>query len=99
MIDLEVRDESGVVQQHGNCGLEWFATIGRLNEEEFPFLGGSLLPYADTMFNSRQVKRLRRELSCAPVRDVLGADVVAEIDRLCSQVENGVGLYLWFLGD
>ncbi|GAA2313547.1 hypothetical protein GCM10010149_76050 [Nonomuraea roseoviolacea subsp. roseoviolacea] len=97
MIDVQVRTESGDIVVHGSCGLDWKA-VGRIDEDEFPFLG-SLLPYADTMFNSRQTERLRREIADQSVSQILGRDAVAEIERLCLQVKNGPHLYLWFLGD
>jgi hypothetical protein len=98
MISFEVRTESGETVLRGSCGLDWTASLQRIDEDEFPFLG-SLLPYADTMFNSRQTERLRREIASQSVREILGRDSVAEIERLCLQVENGSHLYLWFLGD
>lgn len=73
-------------------------TLQYIDEDDFPFLG-SMLPVEDTMFNSRQTRRLRRELSSEYIRDLLGENVVAEIERLCVRVEDGVHLYLWFLGD
>lgn len=98
MISFEVRTESGEIVLRGSCGLDWTASLQSIDEDEFPFLG-SLLPYADTMFNSRQTERLRREIASQSVREILGRDSVAEIERLCLQVENGSHLYLWFLGD
>jgi hypothetical protein len=98
MIDAQIRTESGEVVLHGTCGLDWTQTVRRIDGERFPFLG-SLLPYADTMFNSLQVERLRREIADESVREILGQDSVAEIERLCLQVESGTHLYLWFLGD
>ncbi|PAZ13714.1 hypothetical protein CLM62_22845 [Streptomyces sp. SA15] len=98
MINLQVRSENGDIVSSGSCGLEWTESLGRIDADEFPFLG-SLLPYADTMFNSRQTERLRREIAHQSVRELLGPDTVAEIERLCLQVEEGSHLYLWFLGD
>jgi len=98
MIGIEVRGESGEIILRGSCRLNWMTTLHHINEEEFPFLG-SLLPYADTMFNSRQAERLRREIGNQSIRDIFGQDSVAEIERLCLQVENGSHLYLWFVGD
>lgn len=98
MINAQVRTESGEIVLRGSCRLDWMETVQCLDEDRFPFLS-SLLPYADTMFNSRQVERLRREIAHQSVRDIIGHDSVAEIERLCLQVENGSHLYLWFLGD
>lgn len=73
-------------------------SLQKIDDEEFPFLGG-ILPYADTIFNSRQTERLRREIASHRIGEVLGKDSVAEIERLCLQVEHGSHLYLWFVGD
>ena len=88
MINVQVRTESGEIVLRGSCGLDWMETVRRIDEDKFPFLG-SLLPYADTMFNSRQVERLRREISDQSVLEIIGQDSVVEIERLCMQVENG----------
>lgn len=98
MINAQVRTENGEIVLHGTCRLDWMETIQRIDQSEFPFLG-SLLPYADAMFNSRQAEKLRREINDRSVRAILGEDSVVEIERLCLQVENGSHLYLWFLGD
>lgn len=98
MINLQVRTGSGEIVLHGSSRLDWMATLQHIDEGEFPFLG-SLLPYNDTMFNSRQTVMLRREIANPSIRELLGRDSVAEIERLCLQVENGSHLYLWFLGD
>ncbi|MFI8519097.1 hypothetical protein ACIGEZ_14890 [Streptomyces sp. NPDC085481] len=98
MINLQVRGETGNVVTHGSSRLDFIKTLQHIDPDAFPFLG-SVLPYADTMFNSRQTERLRREISDPSVRDLLGNDAVAEIESLCHQVESGPHLYLWFLGD
>ncbi|MEU4652765.1 hypothetical protein AB0G32_02240 [Streptomyces sp. NPDC023723] len=98
MINAQVRTESGEIVLRGTRGLDWMETFQHIDEEKFPFLG-SLLPYADTMFNARQAARLRREILDQSVRETLGPDAVAEIEQLCLRVENGSHLYLWFLGD
>ncbi|MFJ8442622.1 hypothetical protein [Kitasatospora griseola] len=98
MINAQVRTESGEIVLRGSCRLDWMETVQRIDEDKFPFLS-SLLPYADTMFNSRQTVRLRREIADQSVREIIGQDSVVEIERLCLQVENGSHLYLWFLGD
>lgn len=98
MINLQVRTESGEILSRSSRGLEWTAALQDVNEDTFPFLG-SLLPYVDTMFNSRQTERLRREIANQDIRAILGQDLVVEIERFCLQVESGMHLYLWFLGD
>ncbi|XRQ08876.1 hypothetical protein ACN3XK_72400 [Actinomadura welshii] len=98
MINIQVRAESGEIVSRGSLGLDWTATIQHVDGNKFPFLW-SLLPYADTMFNSRQSERLRRELADQSIRGLLGQGLVTEIERFCLQVENGMHLYLWFLGD
>ncbi|MFJ5850146.1 hypothetical protein [Streptomyces sp. NPDC092903] len=98
MINAQVRTEGGEIVLRGSCGLDWMETVQRIDEDKFPFLS-SLLPYADTMFNSGQVERLRREIAHQSVREIIGQESAAEIETLCLQVENGSHLYLWFLGD
>lgn len=98
MINVQVRTETGEVLRRGTCRLDWTETIQRVDERTFPFLAG-LLPYADTMFNSRQAEWLRREIADESVRGILGPDAAVEIEGLCRQVEDGSHLYLWFVGD
>ena len=98
MIDLRVRSESGETVLRGACAVAWSAELGALDAQRFPHLTG-LLPYADAMFNSRQASRLREEVGDPHVREIIGVDAAQEIERLCSHVEQGAALYLWFLGD
>ncbi|MFE9743585.1 hypothetical protein ACFYOT_01635 [Saccharothrix saharensis] len=98
MINSQVRTGSGEIVLHGSCSLDWTRTVQQIDAEKFPFLT-SLLPYADTMFNSLQAERLRREVADPNVREVIGQDTALEIEELCLQVEKGSHLYLWFLGD
>lgn len=98
MINIQVRGETGDIVMRGSSGLDWTKTLQYVDADRFPFLG-SLLPFADTMFNSRQTVRLRQEIADQSMRELLGYDSVAEIERLCLQVESGSHLYLWFLGD
>ncbi|MET9086910.1 hypothetical protein ABZX77_34400 [Streptomyces sp. NPDC004237] len=98
MISLQVREETGGIVVHGSSQLDWMTTLQYVDADRFPFLG-SLLPYADTMFNARQVVRLRQEVADQSMRELLGQDAAAEIERLCHQVEGRSHLYLWFLGD
>ncbi|MEH1017874.1 hypothetical protein V6U90_33040 [Micromonospora sp. CPCC 206060] len=98
MIDLQVRTESGEIVARGSVGLDWVSTLQYVNEDDFPLLGG-LLPYGDTVFNSRQAGRLRRELAGLSIQGLIDYETAAEIESLCRQVESGSHLYLWFLGD
>lgn len=98
MINMQVRRETGDIVVRGASRLDWMKTLQHVDADRFPFLG-SLLPYADTMFNSRQTVRLRQEIADQSVRELLGHDAVAEIESFCLQVESGSHLYLWFLGD
>lgn len=98
MINVQVRSETGAVILRGSCGLDWVNAVQHVDQDEFPFLG-SLLPFADTMFNSRQVARLRKEVGSQLVRELIGQESATEIEGLCRQVESGSHLYLWFLGD
>jgi hypothetical protein len=97
MIDVQVRGERGSVIVRGVRGLDW-KNVQKIEQSKFPYLG-SLLPYADTMFNARQVVRMREELGDVRIVEILGAEVVAEIEVLCRRVESESHLYLWFLGD
>jgi hypothetical protein len=97
MIHLQVRDEKFRVVVRGTRGLDW-STVGDLDHTRYPLLG-SLVPFADTMFNFLQAERLRREVSEKLIREALGEELALEIERLCHQVENGSHLYLWFVGD
>ena len=97
MLTMQVRGELGEIVLRGESRLDW-QNVQHVNEDEFPLLGG-LLPYADTMFNARQVVKVRREAGSPRIRELLGDDAVGEIERLCLAVEGGSHLYLWFLGD
>jgi len=97
VLNLQVRKETGEVIARGTGRLDW-VDLQSIDAEKFPFLG-SLLPYADTMFNSRQTERLRKEIADRSVTEILEHDLLTEIERLCRQVENGSHLYLWFVGD
>ncbi|MFJ8634494.1 hypothetical protein [Streptomyces sp. NPDC093568] len=98
MLDLQVRGEADDIVMRGSFGLDWTEVLQHVDADRFPFLG-SLLPFADTMFNARQTVRLRQEIADRSVAELLGRDAVAEIERLCLRVESGSHLYLWFLGD
>jgi hypothetical protein len=98
MIDMQVRSENGDVVTHGSHGIRWSQGLGQLDPERYPCLS-SLLPYADAVFNERQVERLRRELSDQYIRGLIGEGAAVEAERLCKDVENGSHLYLWFVGD
>lgn len=99
MINMQVRSEGGEIVTRGStAGICWSDALAQIDREKFPCLGG-LLPYADTMFNGRQVERLRMEVASQSVREILGEETAVEIETLCQQVENGSHLYLWFLGD
>jgi hypothetical protein len=99
MINMQVRSEGGEIVTRGSTrGIRWSEGLAQIDRERFPCLGG-LVPYADTMFNERQVERLRVEVASQSVREILGDEIASEIESLCRQVENGSNLYLWFLGD
>ncbi|WP_285566699.1 hypothetical protein [Streptomyces sp. RTGN2] len=98
MINMQVRDETGEIVENGSSQLDWMRCLQHVDDDRFPFLG-SLLPFADAMFNSRQTVKLRREIVDEAMRELLGIDAVGEIERLCLKVESGSHLYLWFLGD
>jgi hypothetical protein len=97
MINIQVRGERGNVIERSECRLNW-SDVQHIDQERFPYLG-SLVPYADTMFNTRQISRILLELEDGHIGEVLGEEAVVEIGRLCRCVESGSHLYLWFLGD
>jgi hypothetical protein len=97
MITFQIRGECGEIILRGERRLDW-KDLQHVNEDEFPLLGG-LLPYADTMFNKRQVVKVRQEVGSPHIRELLADEAIDEIERLCLTVENGSHLYLWFLGD
>ena len=87
MIHLQVRGEDGTIQARSEHGLVWGPELAGLDQSVFAMLG-HLLPYADTVFNSRQVSAL------------LGTDEFArELLDLGHRVLDGPHRYLWFLGD
>jgi hypothetical protein len=98
MIDMQVRSENGDVVTHGSRGIKWSEALAQVDPDNFPYLS-SLLPYADAIFNGRQAERLRREVSHQSIRDIIGDGAAAEVERLCREVEDGIHLYLWFVGD
>lgn len=93
MINVQVRTESGEIVLEGNCKLDWMKTFQHVDEDSFPFLG-SMLPYADAMFNSRQAERIRREIAGESIREIFGGNFVVEMEGLCLQVESGSHLNL-----
>ncbi|MFF7475243.1 hypothetical protein [Streptomyces sp. NPDC008092] len=97
MIDVQVRSESGVIEIHGRHGVAWSPELGGLDQAAFPMLG-HLLPYADTMFNSRQVVTLLDEIPRLPP-GVVTDEFAQELTVLGRAVLDGQALYLWFLGD
>ncbi|MCG7524990.1 hypothetical protein MHW47_11145 [Streptomyces sp. OfavH-34-F] len=97
MINVQVRGESGTVEARAEHGLAWGPELAALNQSEFPMLG-HLLPYADTVFNSRQVVTLLAEVPRLPPGIVTDA-LARELLDLGQTVLDGQHLYLWFLGD
>lgn len=97
MINVQVRGESGAIEIHARHGVEWSAELGRLDQSAFPMFG-HLLPYADTMFNHRQVVTLLDELPLLPP-GVVTDEFAQELTELAQAVLDGPHLYLWFVGD
>ncbi|WP_318209689.1 hypothetical protein [Streptomyces sp. SJL17-1] len=67
MIDLQVRGENGTIEARAKHGVVWGHELAGLDQSVFPMLG-HLLPYADTVFNHRQVATAREFLSRLIVR-------------------------------
>ncbi|MBM7440709.1 hypothetical protein [Streptomyces sp. HB132] len=97
MINLQVRGEKGTIEARAEHGVVWGSELAGLDQSAFPMLG-HLLPYADTVFNHRQVSTLLAEVPRLPAGVVTDA-VVRELVELGRMVLDGRGLYLWFLGD
>lgn len=97
MIDLQVRSENGSIEARAKHGVEWGPELAALDQSVFPMLG-HLLPYADTVFNHRQVSTLLAEVPRLPP-GVLTEEFARELAELGQAVLDGQGLYLWFLGD
>ncbi|MET9652135.1 hypothetical protein ABZZ44_17930 [Streptomyces sp. NPDC006460] len=96
MINLQVRGENGTIEFRAEHGVVWGPELAGLDQSVFPMLG-HLLPYADTVFNHRQVSTLLEEVPRLPA-GVLTDEFVRELIELGEVVLNGQGLYLWFLG-
>ncbi|MER5689218.1 hypothetical protein [Streptomyces sp. NPDC002205] len=75
----------------------WGPELAGLDQSVFPMLG-HLLPYADTVFNSRQVSTLLEEIPQLPP-GVVTDELARELLELGRTVLEGQHLYLWFLGD
>ncbi|WUD78072.1 hypothetical protein OG937_43345 [Streptomyces sp. NBC_00510] len=97
MINLQVRSESGTIEARAKHGVSWGPELAGLDQSAFPMLG-HLLPYADTVFNSRQVATLLDEVPRLPPGVVTDA-FARELVDLGRRVLDGQHLYLWFLGD
>ncbi|MFD8582453.1 hypothetical protein [Streptomyces californicus] len=96
-INLQVRDENGAIEDRAKHGVVWGPRLAGLDQSVFPMLG-HLLPYADTVFNHRQVSTLLEEVPRLPA-GVLTDEFAREVIELGQAVLDGPGLYLWFLGD
>ncbi|MFF8618496.1 hypothetical protein [Streptomyces sp. NPDC015350] len=97
MINLQVRGENGRIEARAKHGVVWGPELAGLDQSVFPMLG-HLLPYADTVFNHRQVSTLLEEIPRLPA-GVLTDEFACELFELGQAVLDGQGLYLWFLGD
>lgn len=96
VIDYRVLRFDRVVAR-GSHGID-IAWIWELDRGLVPMLW-HLLPYADTMFNSSQVRSLLAELDRLPENSPLVPVVRDDLKRLCEITsQNGHG-QLWFFGD
>ncbi|MFI9723829.1 hypothetical protein ACIHFE_29930 [Streptomyces sp. NPDC052396] len=93
---MVVREENDVVVARAGCGLSWFETVGDLDRDQFPMLGG-LDPYGDAAFNQRQMSVLLKELDRLP--DGCQGQWVDEVRALGRTVLQKPHRYLWFIGD
>ncbi|MEW1868014.1 hypothetical protein AB0420_07460 [Streptomyces caelestis] len=97
MINLQVRGEDGTIEARAKHGVLWGPEPAGLDQSAFPMLE-HLLPYADTVFDHRQVSTLMEEAPRLPA-GVLTDEFARELIELGQAVLDGQGLYLWFLGD
>ncbi|MFD8646103.1 hypothetical protein ACFV14_38050 [Streptomyces zaomyceticus] len=97
MINLEVRREDGTTKAYAKHGVRWGPELAALDQSVFPMLG-HLLPYADTVFNHRQVATLLQEVPRLP-HGVVTEEFARELLDLGQTVLDGQHLYLWFVGD
>lgn len=97
MINVQVRGETGTIEARAKHGVVWGPELADLDQSVFPMLG-HLLPYADTVFNSRQVATLLAEVPRLPP-GVVTDEFARELLDLGQKVLDGQHLYLWFLGD
>jgi hypothetical protein len=97
VINLQVRSENGTIEARAQSGVVWGPELANLDQSVFPMLG-HLLPYADTVFNSRQVATLLEEVPRLPP-GVVTDEFARELMELGRRVLDGQHLYLWFLGD
>ncbi|MFE7616786.1 hypothetical protein [Streptomyces sp. NPDC057496] len=97
MIDLQVRGETGTIEARAEHGVVRGPEPADLDQSAFPMLG-HLLPYADTVFNHRQVATLPAEVPRLPP-GVVTDEFARELLDLGRMVLDGHHLYLWFLGD
>ncbi|MFF4342673.1 hypothetical protein ACFY00_22415 [Kitasatospora sp. NPDC001540] len=97
MITLQVRGENGTIKARARHGVAWGPELAALDQSAFPMLG-HLLPYADTVFNSRQVITLLAEVPRLPP-GVLTEEFTRELLALSRAVLDGPHRYLWFVGD
>lgn len=77
--------------------MPWSAELGDLDQSQFPMFG-HLIPYADTIFNSRQIPTLLTELPRLPP-DLLSNDFILGLRELCEFALSQPHRYLWFVGD
>ncbi|MBO1336600.1 hypothetical protein [Streptomyces sp. VRA16 Mangrove soil] len=97
MINVQVRSESGTIEARARHGVVWGPELAGLDQSAFPMMG-HLLPYADTVLNSRQVVTLLAEVPRLPP-GVVTEEFARELLDLAQEVLDGQHLYLWFLGD
>ncbi|MFD5984641.1 hypothetical protein [Streptomyces cyaneofuscatus] len=97
MIGVQIRGENGTIEVRAKHGVVWGPGLAGLDQSVFPMLG-HLLPYADTVFNHRQVSSLLQEVPRLPA-GVLTDEFTRELSEMGQAVLDGQGLYLWFLGD
>ncbi|TMQ89802.1 hypothetical protein ETD83_38250 [Actinomadura soli] len=87
----------GTIVARGSHGID-ISWIWELDRDLVPLLG-HLLPYADTMFNSSQVRSLLAELDHLPTSSPLVPVVRDDLKRLCEITSRHGHSQLWFFGD
>jgi len=100
-LDVELQDERGETLE---SSADPTNLLGRLlppnNDESYPMLS-SIDRYGDTVLNRMQIERFLRELTAVSAKAQSSEEraLVTAIERMAVRCNDGVHLYLKFIGD